>query len=244
MSRYYEKYEQRYQAVHAAGGSWGFSLDNADLIHVLTAWVRDNHLEGKRIIEFACGEGAAGKILADLGCIYHGVDLAPSAIEKAMALLANVPNATVSRLDMVQDSILETYDAALDVMGFHILITDLDRMRYLNNVFQCLVPGGPMLLYRQAYRADAYEGPINSYEQWTELMGINYETAEKRQARSGDSFVDVMIPRIAGRGRSEAGYYKELTEAGFIVDRFEPGTVEEPYRASMWVHKPVQMDGK
>ena len=54
-------------------------------------------------------------------------------------------------------------------MGFHILITDQDRMQYLNNVYQCLAPGGPMLLYRQAYRADAYEGPVDSYEQWTEL---------------------------------------------------------------------------
>ena len=123
-------------------------------------------------------------------------------------------------------------------MGFHILITDQDRMRYLNNVYQCLAPGGPMLLYRQAYRADAYEGPIDNYEQWTALMGIDYETAEKRQARSGDSFVDVMIPRIAGRGRSETGYRKELTDAGFIVDVFEAGTPEEPYRASIWAHKP------
>ena len=239
MSRYYEKYEQRYQAVHAVGGNWGFAPDNTDLIHVLTQWVHDNHLEGKRIIQFACGEGAAGKILTDLGCIYHGVDLAPSAVEKAKALLADVPNATVSRLDMVQDSIEGTYDAALDVMGFHILITDQDRRRYLNNVYQCLVPGGPMLFFRESYNEDGYTGEVVSYEQYIDILGEDYNTPVRKYAKKGAEQVEVMIPRMPGRHQTEAGYRRELSEAGFIVDDFqvECGWNGKRPFASIWVHK-------
>lgn len=235
---YYAKYEQRYQAVHAAGASWGFAPEDQLLQTVLTQWVRENRLEGKRIIEFACGEGAAGKILSDLGCIYHGVDLAPSAVEAARRVLSGSKNATVSRLDMVRDRVPGTYDAALDIMGFHILITDRDRQAYLQNVCGCLIPGAPVLFYRQAYRADAYEGPVDSYAQWTELMGIDYDRAEKRQAKKGGASVEVMLPRIAGRSRTEAGYRKELAENGFTVDCFQPEFEgSNPYRASIWFRK-------
>lgn len=239
-SPYYAKYEQRYQAVHAAGGSWGFSPEDTVLTDVLTQWVQDHGLAGKRIIEFACGEGGAGKILSGFGCTYHGVDLAPSAIETAAALLKDCPNATVTRLDMVNDRISEIYDAALDIMGFHILITDSDRQRYLKNVYNCLSPGAPVLFYRQVFRENAYDGPVESYEQWTTLMGIDYDTAEKRSARTADGTVEVMLPRIAGRGHSEAGYRKEFAEAGFVVDRFEPWTEGKlAFRASIWCHKPA-----
>lgn len=239
MEQYYEKYETRYQTVHAAGGSWGFGPEDQRLTEVLSAWVREHQLEGKRIIEFACGEGAAGKILSDLGCVYHGVDLAPSAVEKANALLKDCPNATVSRLDMVRDRVSGTYDAALDVMGFHILITDADRRAYLNNVFDCLNPGAPVLFFLQAYRADAYEGPVDTYEQWTQLMGIDYEKTEPRMAKTDSGAVEVQLPRIAGRSRTERGYRGEFTEAGFTVTQFQPDHEgSNPYRASIWAEKP------
>ncbi len=236
--QYYAKYEQRYQTVHAAGGTWGFTPDDERLTAVLTAWVQGKHLEGKRIIEFACGEGAAGKILSKLGCIYHGVDLAPSAVEAAARVLADCENATVSRLDMVHDIVPGTYDAALDIMGFHILITDQDRRRYLQNVYNCLVPGAPVLFFQQAFRQDAYEGPVSSYQQWVDLMGIDYDTPEQRTAKTANGTVEVQLPRIAGRSRSELGYRAEFTEAGFTVDLFQPGFEgSNPYRASIWGHK-------
>lgn len=231
---YYTKYEQRYQIVHAAGGSWGFAPDDEHLTAVLTAWVRDHHLVGKRIIEFACGEGAAGKILSELGCIYHGVDLAPSAVEKASALLKDVPGAVVSQLDMVKDKVPGVYDAALDIMGFHILITDQDRQHYLQNVYQCLTPGAPVLFFQQAYRPDAYGGAVESYQQWADLMGIDYNSPEPRMAKTNSGAVEVQIPRIAGRSRTEQGYRSEFAKAGFAVDRFQ----SDAFSASIWGHKP------
>lgn len=237
--QYYARYEQRYRTVHAAGGSWGFQPKDARLTKVLTQWVREHHLEGKRVIEFACGEGAAGEILADLECVYHGVDLAPSAVERASALLKDHPNAAVSRLDMVKEPLPSIYDAALDVMGFHILITDADRRAYLKNVCHCLLPGAPVLFYLQAYRPDAYEGAVDSYAQWTDLVGIDYETAEPRMAETSSGPVEVQLPRIAGRSRTEQGYRKELQEAGFVVDWFKPEFEgDNPYRASIGAHKP------
>ena len=65
---YYEKYEERYQTVYAAGGDlWGLSPDDAALRQLLETWITENALTGKTIVEFACGEGGAGKLLSDLG---------------------------------------------------------------------------------------------------------------------------------------------------------------------------------
>ena len=42
MKPYYKKYEQRYQAVYAAGADlWGYTPENEDLNQVLTQWVQD-----------------------------------------------------------------------------------------------------------------------------------------------------------------------------------------------------------
>ena len=115
---YYLAYEARYQKVFAAGVEcWGHSPDDETLVSTLGKWVNENNLAGKKIIEFACGEGACGVILSRSGCRYRGVDIAASAIEKAQNRLRGFPDARVGIMDMVKERTNETYDAALDCMG-------------------------------------------------------------------------------------------------------------------------------
>ena len=127
MEKYYEKYEQRYKAVYAAGADqWGYTPDDATLNAVLRNWQdksqtphvpfflrsyglwwkRSAHaLQGKTVLELCCGEGGAGVILSRLGCGYHGIDLAPSALETAKRLLSPFPAASVERLDLATETI-------------------------------------------------------------------------------------------------------------------------------------------
>lgn len=84
---YYLAYEKRYKTVFEAGAErWGHSPDDQVLFETLKQWVQENNLTGKKVIEFACGEGASGVILSQLGCHYHGVDIAPSAVLKSKKL--------------------------------------------------------------------------------------------------------------------------------------------------------------
>lgn len=74
---YYLAYEERYQTAFAAGiDYWGHDPGDTTLAEALDGWVRANRLSGRRVIEFACGEGAAGILLSRLGCRYLGVDIA------------------------------------------------------------------------------------------------------------------------------------------------------------------------
>lgn len=239
--KYYMAYEDRYQKVYEAGAErWGYSPDSNELISTLTAWVEKHRLKGRRVIEFACGEGASGVNLSKLGCIYHGVDIAPSALGKARLLLKDYPNAKVSLLDMVRQQADGTYDAALDVMGFHMLVTDVDRASYLRNAFACLKSGAPMLFFDEAYRDDAFSGEVLSVDQWVALYNIDLVTPEKRIAKSNGRDVEVFIPLLAARPQSKDGYANEMTKAGFIVDRIQANESNENISgsASIYVHKP------
>jgi len=240
---YYLAYENRYRAVYAAGiERWGHSPDDETLISTLTKWAETHCLPGKKVIEFACGEGACGEILSGLGCIYHGVDIAPSAVEKARKALERYPAATVSLLDMVNGQITDSYDAAIDIMGFHMLVTDADRRKYLQNAFKCLRPGAPMLFFRESYRRDlsAFNKPIDTIEQWVALTGEDYGTPQIRKVSQNGKEAEVSVPLVPARARDKEGYINDFSGAGFVVDEFIETEANEEiiYSASIFVHKP------
>lgn len=240
---YYKAYEQRYQAVFAAGAErWGHSPDDEVLYNTLKLWVEENNLQGKSIIEYACGEGASGAILSELGCIYHGVDISPSAIEKSQKLLEPYPSATVEVLDMVKESVKEKYDAALDCMGFHMLVTDNDRYLYLKNAYNSIKENSPMLFFRESFRRDgAYHGAVNSVEEWAQITGEDYKTLQSRQVKNfhdGD-VVEVLIPLLPARAKDKNGYIEEFENIGFDVEKFIEMDVSTaiPHSASIYVRK-------
>ena len=221
---YYLAYEKRYQAVFSAGVErWGHSPDNDVLLRTLKSWVEENNLKGKSIVEYACGEGACGVILSDLGCIYHGVDISPTAVEKSRELLKNYPNATVEVLDMVKDGVTGKFDAALDCMGLHMLITDNDRNCYLKNVYDSLKDNAPMLFFRESYlRDEAYHGTVNSIEEWEHITGVDYKTPQLRQVKNAKdgSTAEVLIPLLPARAKDKEGYLVEFQKNGFVVEKF------------------------
>jgi len=216
---YHLLYEKRYQKVYEAGADyWGHTPDDEELTEHLTEWVNRHGLKGKRIIEFFCGEGAAGVILSKLGCIYHGVDIAPSAVQKAKESLKSYPNATVTQLNVVTGKIDCLYDAALDVMGFHMLVADPDRLGYLSNAFSCLKNKAPMFFFREMYAEDADDNFINSFEEWQALVNFDPSTPRNLHFQKDGKDIEIQIPYVAGRSKTKAGYTTELSQAGFIVD--------------------------
>ena len=220
MTEYYRAYEERYRIVReASDGLWGHSKEDKAYVEALNDWVNENSLSGKRVIEFACGEGMGAVILSDAGCIYHGVDIAPTALETARRLAGMRHNVTFEFLDMVKQSPPEgEFDAALDVSGLHMLVTDADRDAYLKNVFNCLKPCGCAMFWQESYRSDAYEGTVESIAQWGEMTGLDFDTPEPR--RIGSSGKEVMLKLLPARPRTEAGYRAEMERAGFVVDEF------------------------
>ncbi len=249
---YYFAYENRYKTVYESGAErWGHSPDDKELYDTLKEWVHDYCLKGKTIIEFACGEGASGAILSKLGCFYHGVDLSPSAVMKAKETLKSYPNARVDILDMVKETTGETYDAALDCMGLHMLVTDEDRKSYLKNALLSLKEGSPMLFYKESYHS-ANDGetvvtsPVPSYEDWLKMTGADYETPSVRKLDLGDSHLEIMLPFVPTRANDREGYMAEMNLAGFKVEKFIEMNRSKAIlsSASIYVRKPCRRNSE
>ena len=242
---YYMAYEKRYRAVLEAGADhWGHSEGDPVLRETLKNWVEENGLTGKKIVEFACGEGACGVILSELGCIYQGYDISPTAVEQAKKALSAYPNASVDALDMVKEKAAGTYDAALDCMGLHMLVTDGDRAAYLQNARQVLRDGAPMLFFREAYRnglggESAYKGSVSSFDEWKAISGSDYDTPQVRTATSETGTVEVLIPLVPARAKDREDYIEEMERAGFAVENFIEMADSDaiPYSVSVYVRK-------
>ena len=241
MEPYYLAYEKRYKAVYEAGVKiWGKQPCDEALRMALTRWVVYSSLRGKKIIEFACGEGTVGTFLTALECRYHGFDVSPSAVARAKEVLSGYyREPAVSVLDLVNMRPPGKYDAALDVSGLHMIVVDADREKYLANMLSVLKPGAPALFFREVYREDAYSGPVNSFEQWLTIEGSDYETPSPRTVINDDVEYTVNIPLVPARGKNKEDYISEMTAAGFVVDDFVDmdKSREILTSASIYVHK-------
>ena len=223
---YYMAYEKRYRAVFEAGAtSWGHSPSDPVLYDTLKTWVKENGLQGKKVVEFACGEGACGAILSELGCVYQGYDISPTAIGTAKKKLSSCSNASADVLDMVKEQAKGVFDAALDCMGLHMLVTDEDRASYLKNAREALRDRAPMLFFREAYRnglgeESAYKGSVQSFEEWKAISGCDYDTPQLRTAKTENGTVEVSIPLVPARAKDKEDYISEMEAVGFTVEGF------------------------
>ena len=170
------------------------------------------------------------------------MDISPSAIEKSKKLLEAYPDATVEVLDMVQESVEEKYDAALDCMGLHMLVTDKDRYLYLKNAYHSLKENSPMLFFRESYRREgAYHGAVDSVTEWAHITGEDYNTLQSRQVKnaSDGDVVEVLVPLLPARAKDQNGYIEEFENIGFDVEKFIEMDVSTaiPHSASIYVRK-------
>ena len=74
-------YEDRYKRVYAAGARfWEAPLPTEELVNFIGKWVPPK----RKVIDFGCGEGRDSIFLARSGYDVTGVDIAPSAINRAI----------------------------------------------------------------------------------------------------------------------------------------------------------------
>jgi len=235
---YYTAYDKRYRAAYQQGADhWGHLAGEKEVASLVSSYLIRFKLAGKRVVEFGCGDGWMGELLTGLGCIYEGYDISPAAIEKATVNLAGSLNAKAVLKDVVLDELpSNAFDAGIEVQFIHMLITDKDRKKYLKNVYRCLKPGAPFYFVHDSYREDAYEGVIDSYEQWLKLTNDDVVTPEPRTAYKKGAEVTVQVPLIAARARTERDYRKLMEEAGLEV--LELVISEDRMRANILVRKP------
>lgn len=219
---YYAAYERRYAALYARGVPYWTAHPEelrviGETVNTFLEQCAPRTGDPVHFIEFGCGEGYVGELLAGRGCRYTGIDLSPSAIERAKGRLKQYGD----QICLLVGDILDlaslpsaTFDGGIDMGCLHMLVVDADRHRYLQNAHSVLKPGAPML-FREAYRSDAPATVVESYEAWVEHTGIDVETPQVREAWQNGRGIEVHLPCLAARSRTVEQYQREMAAAGF-----------------------------
>lgn len=227
--KYYHSYEDRYRAVYRQGVKywsafpWEVLEDLAGLDSFLEfAGARPG---AHKVLEPGCGEGHLALALVQKGFDYLGIDVAPSALEKARARLAEAGFQGEDRFVLADATDLSFlpkagFDLAVDNRMLHMLVVDEDRRRYLAGLRRALKPGG-LVVFKEIYHDQAYEGPIDSFGQYLAVFRPDLTTLEERTAYNAGGEVKVSVTRVPARPRGERGYAKEMAEMGFKTLRFK-----------------------
>jgi len=218
---YYTAYDKRYRAVYQQGLPY-WTANPSDLKSIILTIdgfiIRHRISPNSNIAEFGCGEGFVGVYLLAQQYAYTGIDISPSAIEKASERIAAYGDKGLllcADLLNITSFTEETYDVGIDVGCLQMFITDADRQRYLNNLYRMLKPGAPLLFCRQAFDADAIEGHIDSYDKWLTIAKQDVDMPEMRNAWKDGVPYPIQLPNIATRPRNLVHYQHELEFAGF-----------------------------
>ena len=151
---YYTAYDKRYRSVYSQGAEyWTANPEELAVVERdVCRFLSEAKVQpGAQVIEFGCGEGFIGELVAGMGYSYTGVDIAESAITKARPRLARFGDRVhLFVADILALSTLSSasFDAGLDVSTVHMLVVDADRRRYLREARRLLKPDAPMLFCR------------------------------------------------------------------------------------------------
>ena len=139
----------------------------------LAGLIRERSAGARSLVDFGCGTGRHGRILASLGFDVVGVDQSARMLQKARgtALPAKAGAFEVCEGDVTRIDLARTFDAATAL--FHVVsyqTTDADLCAFFANVRRHLRPGAPSLLL-----TDAKENLPQLFEPGKEV--VTYDSA-------------------------------------------------------------------
>ena len=206
-------YEDRYRRVYEAGARfWEDPVPTEELVGFIDEW---RPPKGSAI-EFGCGEGRDTIFLARLGYKVTGVDIAPSAIERAREWAQEEgveAEFVVGDIKALLGLPADHYDLAVNIGCLHMFTDPEDRLRHLYEAYRVLRPGA---LYFFLNKGGGEAGEA------LERFGPGWKPPEVGEMRPRKILVDgeekeIMLPIIAGHSFSREEAERELGSAGFTV---------------------------
>lgn len=168
----------------------------ADLAASLVDWLAP--VAGERVLDLGCGDGALTEKLVARGPSVLGVDASPDLVAAAQARGLDVRRGDGQSLDPVLAG-HPPFDAVFSNAALHWMARDPDAV--IAGVFACLKPGGRFVAEFGAH------GNVQTIRE-----ALRAEVGERGQA--ADTLDPWFFPM-------EKEYIKQLTDAGFSIERHE-----------------------
>ncbi len=145
MPNYYEAYDARYRAVHAAGARWFSDAPSPIVAETLRKYGVG---PGARLLELGCGEGRDAFPLLAAGYDLLATDVSPEAIESCRTRAPRFAE-RFAVLDCVRGTLSGRFDFIFAVAVVHMLVPDADRRGFYRFIREHLAPGGLALVCSQ-----------------------------------------------------------------------------------------------
>jgi len=224
---YYTAYDKRYREIYRQGVTyWTSSPDElSSITESVDAFIDRNAVpDGAYILDVGCGEGGLGVYLLEKGYAYTGIDVSPTAVERATERIAEYGNqGRIMQMDALDVSAIvdEVYDAVIDIGCLPLLVVDLHRQQYLQHLWRMLKEGAPALFSRQAFDPESPDSYIDSYDAWLAFSRQEVDMPQFQNAWQDDRPYPIQLPDIATRSRTLNQYRAELETTGFdfLYDR-------------------------
>ncbi len=217
---YYQLFDDRYKAVlDPAEPDQALVSQNGPRVLIYADFERlrrDGLIPGPgaRLLDLGCGEGQNAAYFARLGLRVTGVDISPTAIQRASRLAAEQRLPMDFRVADVLDLVGvgdRAFDVATDIGCLHMLVRDEHRRRYLRSVRRILRLGGVFFLFEGASARD-----VSVPDEETAILR-HVTLVQKRWIAEQSRFVEVR--GVGFRSASLPQYRRELEAAGFEVVR-------------------------
>lgn len=175
-------------------------------------------IDGRTVLDLACGTGEISRMLLDLGASVTGVDFAEPMLDRAAAKLVRRPwqgrLADVETLSTLPD---RAFDAAVTR---HLVWTLTDPAAAFAAWFRVLRPGGRLLVVDGDWVSDGLRARVLKG-----LAGALGAGADRHRAGAGDGTHARILSAVHYRDGLTAGRLAaDLARAGFVAARRHPVT--------------------
>lgn len=239
-SQYEEKYKLAYRAGIPFVSTKGYDQTYKGFL------VEQRKQGSSRLIEFGCGEGFSAALAADLKYTVLAIDIAPSAIAKAIETFGAKYNNIEFRVDDVVDPVSEIpshFDIAANIGCLQVIEAEADALKHVENAFRSLKPKGFGYFQNMVTPDEAlrwYPEQAETVERWR--VRINSPTTTKHEEYEvNGKLIELELPsRLGNRHRDLEHQIRLLTQAGFHIRSSSVKTpgVNSPFEAVIVATKP------
>lgn len=206
-------YEDRYKRVYAAGARfWEAPSPTEELVSFIGEWKPP---KGK-VIEFGCGEGRDSIFLVRSGYDVTGVDISPSAINRAREwaneekLKIDFLPGDITALNSIPDN---HFDLGVNIGCLHMFPDSEDRIKHLHEAWRVLKPKALYFFLNKGG---------GTREEVIDRFGPDWTPPKVGELRPRIIVVDgeekeIMLPIIAGHSFKREELLREFSITGFQI---------------------------
>lgn len=132
-NNYYKAYEKRYRQVYEHNYLWSSKEPTPEVIETIN---NENILINSKILELGCGEGRDAIFLLNKNYNVTAIDYSNAVIKKCKELSNYKYNDKFKQLDIINDTLKDTFDFIYSVAVIHMFVNETHRKKFYSFIYE------------------------------------------------------------------------------------------------------------